>query len=347
MVNTSIKPESTQSMASLLLLLRSLADPSCVVHVGAGRGIGELNAWQSWGVQNALIVDADVNRLGWAHQLCEQHLGWKTSAQLISNQGLEAQYHLASNPDEDSLVPMHLLISLWPNIRTVKSQTVASVSLDQLLNDNFSDDLRKQTPAIWCLIDCLPADLILLSAQDSLAKMSVVIARVVLVDFPSVKAAGSLSTVASYLQTNGFNFLQVLETTHSSIGYAVFVRDFKASYEHSVQSMRGQLQSMQITITQQCDQLREQQLQLDRLVLDRDTQLDTVARSSNAIDAKQLEIDNLKQQLEKMESVLAEADEGKVALQGRQTHLHDDLVRAEAQIDLIKELIFTSPPLQG
>ena len=139
----------------------------------------------------------------------------------------------------------------------------------------------------------------------------------------------------------------MLETTHPSIGYAVFVRDFKTSYEHSIHSMHGQMQSMQLTITQQCDLLREQQLQLDRLVLDRDVQLEAVARSANAIYVKQLEIDNLKHQLAKMESMLAEDAQGKLALQGRQTHLHDDLVRAEAQIDLIKELIFTSPPLQG
>lgn len=334
-------------MASMLLVLRKLTEPTCVVHVGAGRGVGELNAWQSWDVQKALIVDADADRLGWAQQLCAQHPGWKTSAQLISNQGVEAQYHLASNPDEDSLAPMHLMISIWPNIRTVKAQKIASVSLDQLLNDEFSHDLRQQTAGIWCLIDCLPADLILLSAEDSLAKMSVVVARVVLADLPSIESAGLLSTVSPYLQAKGFKCLQVIETTHPSIGYAVFVHDFKATYEHSVHNMHEQLQSMQLTITQQREQLSEQQLQVDRLVVDRDTQLDAVARSFNAIEAKQLEVDELKQQLVKMESVIAEADQGKLALQGRQTHLHDDLVRAEAQIDLIKELIFTSPPVQG
>jgi len=48
-----------------------------------------------------------------------------------------------------------------------------------------------------------------------------------------------------------------------------------------------------------------------------------------------------------MEGSLVETNEGKFTLQVRQTHLHDNLVRAEAQIDLIKELMCTSIPLQS
>lgn len=347
MFDVLMKTESTHSLASLLPLLRALSEPACVVHVGAGRGAGELNIWQNWGVPNALIVDADVNRLGWAHRLCAQRSGWKTSAQLISNQGPEVQYHLASNPDEDSLMPMQLLTEIWANIRAVKAQTVACVSLDQLLEDELADYLRQQTVSTWCLIDCLPADLILLSAENALTQMSVVVARVVLENLPLLDSVGLLSTVAPYLKTKGFKCLQVFESTHPSIGYAVFVRDFKATYEQSVHVMHDQLQTMQVTIALQREQLNEQKLQLERAVIDHDAQLDTVGRLSSAFQAKQLEVDDLKQQLLKLELVLAEADQGKITLQGQQTHLHDDLVRAEAQIDLIKELIFTSQPLQG
>jgi hypothetical protein len=101
------------------------------------------------------------------------------------------------------------------------------------------------------------------------------------------------------------------------------------------------------TITKQNEQLSEQRLQLDRLVVDRDSQLEMVSNQAKAIEAQQFEIQEAKQQLLKMEAVLAESDQGKLALQGRQGHLHDDLVRAEAQIDLIKELMFSSPQLKG
>ena len=339
--------EPTESLASILLLLRTLTEPSFVVHVGAGRGVGELHTWQSWDLPKALIVEADGNRLAWAHDLCAQHPGWKIAEQVVAKEGLEIQYHLASNPDEDSLMPMHRLNSIWANIRTVKTQSVSAASLDRLLSAEWSKDHMQQATGTWCLIDCLPADVILSSAEDSLAEMSVVVARVILTDLSEENSAGRMSAVLPYLQTKGFKCLKVVESPHPSIGYAVFIRDFKAAYEQSINAMRGQLQTGKVLITQQSEQLSEQRLQLDRMAIDRDTQLETVTSLSQALEAQALELNEIRQQLSQMETAKADAEQGKLALQGRQTHLHDDLVRAEAQIDLIKELTFTSRSLQG
>jgi len=339
--------EPTKSLTWILQLLRTLTEPSFVVHVGAGRGVGELHTWQSWGLPKALIVEADGNRLAWAHYLCAQHPGWKIAEQVISTDGPEVQYHLASNPDEDSLVPMHRLNSIWTNIRTVKTQTVSATSLDQLLSAEWSKDHGQQTTGTWCLIDCLPADEILLSAEDSLAQMSVVVARVVLTDLSEESSAGRLSAVLPYVQAKGFKCLSVLETTHPSIGYAVFIRDFKATCLQRIDAMQEQLKTEHVLITQQSEKLSEQRLQLDRLVVDRDTQLENVTSFSQTIEAQVLELAEVREKLSQMEAAQAEAEQVKLALQGRQTHLHDDLVRAEAQIDLIKELMFTPPSLQG
>ncbi len=339
--------EPIQSLTSILLLLRTLTEPSFVVHVGAGRGVGELHTWQSWGLPKALIVEADGNRLGWAHHVCAQHPGWKIAEQVISTEGPEVQYHLASNPDEDSLVPMHKLSALWENIRTVKTQTVSAVSLDRLLSTEWSKDHEQPATGAWCLIDCLPADVVLFSAEDSLTQMSVVVARVILTDSSEENSAGRLSAVLPYLKDKGFRCLSVLETTHPSIGYAVFMRDFKTTYEQRIDAMQAQLQTGKVLITRQSEQLSEQRLQLDRLTVDRDTQLETVASLSQNLEAQALELAEVREKLSQMEAAQAEAEQGKLALQGRQTHLHDDLVRAEAQIDLIKELMFTPPSLQG
>ena len=199
----------------------------------------------------------------------------------------------------------------------------------------------------WCMVDCLPADLILLGAERSLAQFSVVIARVVLTDLQSDGPVGLLPNITTYLQGKGLKRLCVLETTHPAIGYAVFVRDYASTYQQYADAVSLQLHAANATITQQNEQLSEQRLQLDRLVIDRDTQLELVSNQAKAIEAQQIELQDAKQQLLKMEAVLAESDQGKLALQGRQGHLHDDLVRAEAQIDLIKELMFSSPQLKG
>jgi hypothetical protein len=339
--------EPTQSLTSILLLLRTLTEPSFVVHVGAGRGVGELHIWQSWGLSKALIIEADGNRLGWAHHLCAQHPGWKIAKQVISTEGPEVQYHLASNPDEDSLVPMHRLNAIWENIRTVKTQTVQATSLDRLLSTEWSEDHEQPATGTWCLIDCLPADVVLFSAEESLVQMSVVVARVVLTDSSEENAEGRLSTVLPYLKENGFKCLSVLETTHPSIGYALFIRDFKATYEQRLDAMLNQLQTGKVLITRQSEQLSEQRLQLDRLVVDRDTQLENVTSLSQTIEAQVLDLAEVLKKLSQMETAKADAEQGKLALQDRQTHLHDDLVRAEAQIDLIKELMFTPTSLQG
>jgi hypothetical protein len=339
--------ESTQSLTSMLNFLRTLTEPAFVVHVGAGRGVGELHTWHNWALPKALIVDADVNRLGWAQQLCVQQPTWKVAATVISNDESEALYHLASNPDEDSLVPIQSLNGIWPNIRAVKAQTVATLSLDQLLSADLAPEQGKKTTSVWCLIDCLPADLILFSAEHSLAQMSVVVARAILTNHQSAEPIGLLSSMSPFLKGKGFKCLTVLETTHPAIGYAVFVRDYKATQEEYAELVKAQLQTERVIIAQQNEKLSEQRLQLDRLVIDRDAQLDTVTSQAKTIEAQLLEIEEVKQQLIRMEALVAESDQGKLALQGRQDHLHDDLVRAEAQIDLIKELMFSSPQLKG
>jgi hypothetical protein len=339
--------ESTQSLTSILPLLHTLFKPNFVVHIGAGRGVGELHTWQSWDLPKALIVDADENRLGWARQLCVKHPEWKLVATVISSEASDAPYHLASNPDEDSLVPMQSLTGIWPNIRTVKAQAVATSTLDQLLSDELVVEPFKQVANIWCMIDCLPADLILLGAERSLAQTSVVVARVVVTDSQPVGSIGLLSTISPYLQARGFKRLCVLETTHPVIGYAVFVRNYAATHQQYTEAVTVQLQAGNAIIAKQNEQLSEQLLQLNRLVIDLDTQLEAVSSQAKTIEAQQLEMQDVKQQLINMEAVLAESDQGKLALQGRQGHLHDDLVRAEAQIDLIKELMFSSPKLKG
>ena len=343
----SIKTEPTLSLTSMMYFLRALTEPACVVHVGVGRGVGEVHAWQSWGVPVALLIDADVNRLGWAKQLCAQHPGWKISSQFIANQEPEVQFHFASNPDEDSLVPMQLLTPIWANIRTVKAQVVASVSLDQVLSAQLTSSLGQQGASIWCLIDCLPADSILLSAEMSLARMSVVVARVLLTELPVDTPAGLLSAVAPYLEDKGFKCLSVLETTHPLIGYAVFVRDYKATHEQYVDALQDQLQIEQVNNAQQREQLSAQQAQLDRLVIELSTRVEIVTTQSTLIEAQKLEIDESRLHVARIEAGLVEADKVKLVLQGQQMHLHDELVRAEAQIALIKDLIFTSSPLQG
>jgi hypothetical protein len=337
-----------QSLTSILLFLHPLTLPAFVVHVGAGRGIGELNVWQSFGVPNALIVDADADRLNWVHKLCAQHTGWKIVPRVISNQVPECPFYQANNPDEDSLVALSCLTAIWENIRTTKAKTVSTVSLDDLIIDQWPTAFDRQISNIWCLIDCLPADSILFSAEKTLAHMSVVVTRVVLADLSVDSPIGLLSVVSPFLEGRGFKCLSVLETTHPALGYAVFVRDYKSTYEHYVDKAQLQLKTWQSTVEQQREQISEQRSQIDSLILERNAKLENISTSLKTIEAQQLEVNEVRQQLEKMEGSLVETNEGKLILQVRQTHLHDNLVRAEAQIDLIKELMFTSiPPLQS
>jgi hypothetical protein len=209
-------------------MLRKLAPPHAILHIGAGSGIGEMGQWRQWDVPHALIVDAEARRLDWAEALCAKQPGWHTQSAVLTDSAVEIDYHQASNPEEDGLLPPEQLAPLWPNLRTTEKGLRQGQRLDQLLakagNAAFVD-----TTLAWLIVDCLPALPILKGAGEVLEHCSVLWLRVLLQPISAADNSGALlDQIAAYLLPKGFKCVEVSPSNHPALGHAIFVRDWHA-----------------------------------------------------------------------------------------------------------------------
>jgi hypothetical protein len=208
-------------LAGLLQALHALYPPALVVHVGAGRGQGELHSWRHWGVPQALLIDADEKRLEWASpQSLPTH--WHAISATLSDQAAPADYHLASNPDEDGLLPPQHLNPLWPNLRTAQVETRHTRTLDDLLQQ--AQLPAPAHPAAWLIIDCLPALQILKGSRAALAQTQVVCVRVA--QLGETPAAHILhhDAVTAYLAPLGLVPVAQVEGNHPALSHVLYAR---------------------------------------------------------------------------------------------------------------------------
>lgn len=342
---------SQLGIASFMLCLKALVAPKKIIHIGAGRGVGDLHVWQNWNISVALVVDADIQRTSWAKSIESAHPHWKVIEAVVSETASEVEFYQASNPDEDSYFPVKELDQLWSNMRVVQSRLRATTTLSSLLeqfgflqkeNVTLSDD----GPALtWAIIDCLPAEAILKSAGHWIGAVDVVIARVLLAPLVSASEVGQNDTVDAYMQSVNFKPVAVFESHHPSIGYTVFIKDrsaMTAAHANEVKDILLESKEEQIKMQNELD---ETKFQMQRLTLDRDTQLVTINELKAVIQEQSQELSLAKTELTNIELVQQEKSKAEGSIQTRQQHLQNDLLRAEAQIELIKDLVFTRPSL--
>ena len=342
---------SQLGIISFMLCLKALAAPDKIIHIGAGRGVGDLHAWQNWNIAEALIVEADIQRTSWAKSVATAHPQWKVIEAVVSETTTEIEFFQASNPDEDSYFPVKELNQLWSNMRVVQSRLRATTTLSNLLEQSGflqkeNVTLSDEGPALtWAIVDCLPAEAILKSAGHWIGAMDVVIARVLLAPLASASEVGQNDTVKAYMQSVNFKPVAIFESHHPLIGYAVFVKDWSAmtaSHANEVKDTLLKSKEEQVKIQNELD---EAKFQMQRLTLDRDTQLATIGELKAVIKEQVKELSLAKAELTNIELVQQEKSTTEVSIQNRQQHLQNDLLRAEAQIELIKDLVFTRPSL--
>ena len=342
---------SRLGISAFMLCLKALVAPQKIIHVGAGRGVGELHVWQHWNVADALIIDADSQRTKWVKTVLPEQSRWKFIEAIVAETTNEVEYFQASNPDEDSYFPVKELKLLWSNMRVVQSHLRKTETLANLIeqSDFFkSSDLTfgDEAPATtWAMIDCLPADSILKSAGQWIDSLGVVIARVLLAPLPDTGALGQNVTVEAYLRAANFRPVAVFESQHPSIGYAVFVKDWSAMTAAQITNFKNTLHNNQQEQVRVQGELDEIKYQMQRLTFDRDTQLVRIEELRSEIEVHLKELSLAKALLANNELIQQEKSPEDVAIQIRQQHLQDDLLRAEAQIELIKDLMFTRPAL--
>jgi hypothetical protein len=338
-------------IASFMLCLKALVTPKKIIHIGAGRGIGDLHAWQSWDIANALIIEADIQRTDWTRSLVNKLPHCQVIEAVVAETVTEVEYFQASHPDEDSFFPVQELNCVWSNMRVVQSQVRKTETLSNLLAQvGFVESLAVtvgiEAPiGIWAIVDCLPAESILKSAGRWMDHFGVVIARVLLAPIPGTSEVGQNASVEAYMQSVNFKSVAVFESSHPSIGYAFYIKDWSVStIAQAFETKQTLLKSKDEQVKIQ-NELAETKFQMQRLTFDRDTQLVTIEVLKAAIEAQQQELAHANEQLKKIELLQQEKGTAELLIQNRQEHLHGDLIRAEAQIELIKDLVFTRKAL--
>jgi hypothetical protein len=366
------RPLHAQQGATPIQLLHKLAPPHAIIHIGAGNGMGEMHQWQQWDIKHALIVDADPSRLDWAEQRSADQPGWHRQSAVLTDTAGELDYHQASNPEEDGILPPELLTPLWPNLRTTEKGVRQGQRLDQLLaktgNAAFVD-----TTLAWLIVDCLPALPILKGAGEVLEHCSVLWLRVLQQPISAADTNSALlDNIAAYLQPKGFKCIDVSPGNHPALGYAIFIKDWQAVLTPQLESraksiasltqandqqskLAAERQSRIDALTQERDaqtQLAtERQAQMQQLSAERDTQAQTVAERQSRIDALTQERDAQTQlateRQAQMQQLAAERDTQAQAVAERQSSIDALTQERDAQTQLASQRKTEADQLQA
>lgn len=249
----SIRPSQSWCECSPLQVIHAIAPPQTVIHIGAGTGEGELHQWHTWGVPQALLLDADAARLVWAEQLAAANPGWQVCAAIVAEADDPVIYHYASNPAEDGLTPATMLLTLWPNLRATGQEQRTAQRLDTLLAQPGAPATAHGST--WLLVECLPALPILQGADRTLAHCLVIGVRALLQPVAGLTAGADLSSIASYLRGHGFKHVATVEGHQPAIGHALFVRDWQfalqqqridySAHTHTATELQGSIAALQ------------------------------------------------------------------------------------------------------
>ena len=308
----------TCPVQGVLQVLQKLVSPWMLIHVGAGTGVGELHHWRSWSVASAIVLDADANRLKWAKSEAEGRT-WHVASAVLDAEEREIEYSMASNPDESGLLAPELLTGIWPNLHTQTCGKRQTWRLDKLLSETAYIAHACRGP-VWTLIDCFPAVRILEGAGEELLRWSVLGLRVLLEPQGDALIDASLEKVTDFLASRGFRCIAVSEGIHPAVGYAFFTQDWPSQLD-AAQKSRDEQQKL----------ATERQAKIEVLTKERDAQSKLVAE-------RQQQLAESRGRLQQLEAEHTETIT-------RQNLLQEELVKAEGQIDLIKDLLLREPEL--
>ena len=315
-------PIASQAIAQIL---RAISPPTTLVHVGWGNGLGDLTQWTAWQVPQAFVIEAEESKLAacqaqalaLAQAEGQPSPAWQTIHATLSAQSGEQTYHLASNPSESGLLPTASLQHAWPHLQTVATQTVVTCSLDEIWQ-NISSQLPMSKSALstWFIIDCLASTDILAGGLTTLQAAQVVCARSLL---------ANRAVLCDQMRAAGWVEAGWAESQHPAFGRAWFTRDTASELEIAAKRL-SQLMAECDALAQSCaaaTQAKELALQ-ERDAMGKAKQAETAAKNS-AINER---------------DALAKEKQTEAAKNRERQHLqHEELVKAEAQIELIKDLL--------
>lgn len=352
-------------LASWLQCLLRLAPPRGLVHVGAGGGALR---YPFANMPHLLAVEAEAAHHASLQAQLQNHAHCQVVQAVAASQPGIANYYSQSQSNENGLCPPHNLRALWPNIKTVRTEQLPATTLQILLDQAPGG----ATVFNWAVIDCLPAGDVVRGAGALPATWDVVVVRALNDVAPAPDPAAyalSLPALTQQLSAFGLEFVAKEEENHPNMVRALFVRnsvqeleqinskliadhaDLVRAKDEAIQQRQEQttlasaLQADIAVLQAQRDRLAQKNAKLiaDHTDLARardelSVQRDAEAQAKNALTTLQKDTVSKLQRLQQLE-----AENQNYA--SRQHLLQEELIKAEAQIELIKDLLLREPGL--
>lgn len=254
-----------------------------VVGVGRGQGLADFRAASS-----LLVIDARAECIEALQKQFSHWTGHTAVRALIAGQTGSAHFHLASKPDESSLIPPEALQPLWRNLTTRTVEHVEAFTLPDLLAQlELTGDRRCN----WLVVDCLPALPVLEGAGHVIDDVEVLELRCVRDETIASEQGASLTSIKRWLEPLGFRLVLEAEETHPQLCKAIFCRDLRklgdrvSLQQKTIAELQASYDLGLRALTTERDTLAQAKVAADKLAAERRAQLDALAAERKQLTA--------------------------------------------------------------
>ena len=230
------------NMATWFQCLHKLSPPNGLIHIGAGGGLAQRYPFAT--MPRLLLIDAQGEQVARLKEQLQEHRHCKIVQATMAGTAANAKFYAMSVTGESGLFSPIELQKLWPNIKTLHCDQVATTTLELLLAAN--PDAREYN---WAMIDCLPAGMLLHGAGTIPEKWDVLLVRALKGSPHGGEAEGaSLGAITQQLANLGLDLVAQEEENHPQVVRALFVRSLteKVSKLNAVLERKTQAFALQI-----------------------------------------------------------------------------------------------------
>ena len=256
---------------SWLDLLKQLAPPTGLCHIGAGSGVAAAR-YALWQVPQVVLVEADDVQFKKLKQAVGLHDGWEAHLAVLAECAGSAHFYRASNPAESSLLAPLALQALWRNLQSEAQLSCTTTTVDALL-------VGRENPCNWLVVDCLPALPIVQGAVQSLAAVDILLARVLVAADVLPGLGATHAELDGFLAAQGFTCIFTEEERHPALATVAYARPWRSQHQRALAQGIAQNKGLQTQLAQltqshaeMAQQLAERQVQIEQLTVARDEQ---------------------------------------------------------------------------
>lgn len=169
---------------------------------------------------------------------------------VIGSETGEANFYVASLPNESGLINPERLTQIWQNIATNEILPVMTESLFDFFN---REDVSKKASSVnWLSVDCLSSGNIIMSSLNIMEQFDVIIVRTVIAQNLADQTYDfSKTAIEDALHSKAFQFAGIYPEMNAAIGQAVLVRNYKKMFQGAslqVQKLQSKTSSLSVQV---------------------------------------------------------------------------------------------------